>query len=207
MSELTDLLHNGLASYGPLVLGISLLFGALGTPVPTTLLVVAAGALSRYGTLDWRMAFVAGLTGAVLGDSISYGLGRFANGWVQRRFARSATWHTAHHQFERWGMLLIYLSRFLLIPLAIPANLIAGGSGYRFQRFLTYDVAGEVTWLVLFGGLGYAFGSQWPEVSEIISSSTSYLLVLLTAGVAGYVLVRYWRQKQFVTPKAYLVSQ
>ena len=47
MHNLTDLLLNGMTTYGPVVLGITLLLGALGTPLPTSLLVVAAGAFAH----------------------------------------------------------------------------------------------------------------------------------------------------------------
>ena len=92
MTGLSDLLLDGMTTYGTVVLGITLLLGALGTPVPTSLIVMAAGAFARQGVINGQVAFVAGLCGAITGDSISYGLGRFAQGWVQRRLGRSSTW-------------------------------------------------------------------------------------------------------------------
>jgi membrane-associated protein len=79
----------------------------------------------------------------------------------------------------------IYLTRFLITALAIPTNLIAGGSGIRFRRFITYDTIGEITWIVLYGGLGYWFGSNWEMVSDFISNFGGLLLglALLSGGV------------------------
>jgi membrane protein DedA with SNARE-associated domain len=196
MNNLTDLLLNGMTTYGPIVLGITLLLGALGTPVPTSLMVVAAGAFVRQGLIDGQTAFVMGLGGAVLGDSISYSLGHFSNGWIQQKFDHSTAWHTTQQKFEQYGELTIYLTRFLFIPLAVPANLIAGGSGYSFKRFLTYDTAGEITWLLLYGGLGYLFGTHWQDVVQIISDYSIYLTGIIIIGAATYFLVRYWRRGQ-----------
>ena len=191
---MTDLLLNGMATYGALTLGIALLLGALGTPVPTSLMVIAAGALARQGLIDWLSAFGAGLVGAVVGDSLGYMLGRSTNSWVQRRCGRSSAWQAAQDRFQRCGGWMIYLSRFLLIPLAIPANVIAGGSGYGWRRFLTCDIAGELTWLALYGGLGYAFGSQWELISNFISDFSGLLVGLVILGVGIYLLFRLFRR-------------
>ena len=81
--------------------------------------------------------------------------------------------------------LAIYLTRFLITALATPTNLIAGGSGIKFRRFVVYDALGELTWIALYGGLGYVFSSQWELVSEFINSFGGLVLglVLVAAGV------------------------
>ena len=134
----------------------------------------------------------------MLGDSISYGLGYFSNSWVQQRFGQTSAWHTTQQKFEQHGNLTVYLTRFVFIPLAVPANLIAGGSGYSFKRFLTYDTAGEITWLLLYGGLGYLFGSQWQTATQIITDYSIYLTGMVIVGAVVYFLTRYWRRTQVV---------
>lgn len=183
-------------TYGPPAFGLALLLGALGFPLPGTLFVLAAGAFGRQGIIDLASASGLGLIGAVLGDSTGYLVGRFAKGWVERRFGQSTVWQKAQQTFERRGSIAIYLTRFLLTPVAVPTNLIAGGSGYSFWRFLGYDVAGEFTWLVLYGGLGYIFGSQWEAINQFISDFSGLLIGLVLFGVGLYLLVRRRRQKR-----------
>ncbi len=189
--NLTDLLLNAMAAYGPAVLGSALLLGGVGVPVPGTLLVLAAGALARQGVIEWSVALLVGLLGVVLGDNISYALGYFAKAWVQRRSRQSgsAAWRRAQDRFERGGALAIYSTRFLLTPLAIPTNLVAGGSGYDFRRFFTFDVAGEVTWLLLYGGLGYAFASQWQLINRFLNEFSGWLVGGIVVGVGVYFLI------------------
>lgn len=196
--NLTDLFLTGMLTYGPLALGLALLLGAVGIPLPGTLFVLAAGAFVRQGVLDLFTASGLGLLGAVLGDSASYAIGYFAKGWVERRFGQSTAWQKARDTFERRGGLAIYLTRFLLTPLALPTNLIAGGSGYSFWRFLAYDVAGEFTWIVLYGGLGYAFGSQWELINQFISDFSGLLVGLVALGAGIYFLIRRQRRRQTV---------
>ena len=185
MSSLTDLLLTGVVAYGAPLFGIVLLLGQFGMPIPTTFLVMAAGAFSRQGELDWALTAGLGLLGAVMGDSMSYLLGRFASKWVYRRFGGSRLWQQAQVSFEKRGSLAIFLTRFLLTAIALPTNLIAGGSGYRYSRFLLYDIAGETTWILLYGGLGYLFGSQWELISEAMGDFGGFVLglAILATGI------------------------
>jgi membrane-associated protein len=188
--NLTDLFLNGLTTYGSMAFGLALLLGALGIPVPTTLLVVAAGALTRQGVIEWSAALGFGLLGVALGDSASYAIGRFAKDRIQRRFGQSSAWQTAQARFEQRGAQAVYLTRFLLTPLAIPTNLVAGSSGYIFRRFLTYDLAGELTWIALYGGLGYTFDSQWEVMTELVANYSSWLVGAVLVGIAVYFVNR-----------------
>ena len=47
-------------------------------PLPASMVLIAAGAFAQQGVLGAQAAAAAALAGAVLGDSGSYGLGRFA---------------------------------------------------------------------------------------------------------------------------------
>ena len=73
--------------------------------------------------------------------------------------------------------------------------MLAGGSGYSFRRFLLFDVLGEVTWLILFGTLGYWVGSQWEAATQFISDSSGLVagLMLLAGGI--YLAIRLLKRK------------
>ncbi len=201
LTDLNDLILTWVIIYGSPVLAVTLFLGALGLPAPGTLLVIAAGAFVRQGVLDIYTTPLLGLTGVVAGDTLSFGLGYFARAWIERRLAHVAAWQKAGALFNRRGGVAIYLTRWLLTPLAVPVNLIAGGSGYRVGKFLLYNISGELTWLGLYGGLGYAFGSQWELISDFISNFSG-LLVGVAALAAGFYLVWRWRKQ----PAALLTS-
>ncbi len=192
--SLTDFFLTGMITYGPAALALALLLGALGLPLPGTLFVVAAGAFIRQGVLEWATTTPLAFLGVILGDSCSYAIGRFARAWVQRRFGASPTWQKAQATFDRRGGTAIYLTRFLLTPLAIPTNLIAGSSAFPFHRFLFYVAVGEATWILLYGGLGYTFGSQWELISQFLTDFSGLLVGLLILGVGIYLLIRRWKR-------------
>jgi membrane protein DedA with SNARE-associated domain len=165
--------------------------------VPLPILALAAGAFARHGSLNWTVALLAALAGATLGDSLGYAVGRFAGEWAQRRFGKSPGWVRAEARFHRNGWLAIYITRFLLTPLAVPTNLIAGGSGFPFRRFLLLTLAGTLTFLLLFGGTGYAFGRQWRAVGEFVTNYWGWLVAATTVSIVIYLLVRrrYWNKR------------
>ncbi len=187
---MSDYLLTQIINYGAPLFGLALFLGALGVPVGASLLVIAAGAFSQQALLSWPSTALAGLIGAVLGDIISYGIGRFAKVGVEKRFEKSSAWKSAQAAFDQRGALAVYLTRFLITALAVPINLIAGGSGFGFWRFLVYDFTGEVTWIFLYGGLGYMFGSQWEMVGEFLSNFGWFLVGVVVLGAGVYSAMR-----------------
>jgi membrane protein DedA with SNARE-associated domain len=182
---MSDFLLTQVINYGSPLFALFLFLGALGVPIGASALVIAAGAFSQQGILTWHSTALLGLLGAVLGDALSFGIGYYAKDWVDARFGRSKTWRSARDTFDSRAGMAVYLTRFLITALAVPINLIAGGSGIRFRRFMTYDTLGEMTWIILYGGLGYWFGSNWEIVSDFISNFGGFVLgvVLLVAGI------------------------
>lgn len=180
-------------NYGSPLFALLLFLGALGVPVGASLLVIAAGAFSEQGILTWYSTAIFGFLGAVLGDALSFWIGYYAKNWVDAHFGKSSTWKSAQDTFDSRAGMAVYLTRFLITALAIPVNLIAGGSGIRFRRFMTFDALGEMTWILLYGGLGFWFGTQWEVVSDFISNFGGLLLglVILIGGI--WLGVRRWK--------------
>jgi membrane-associated protein len=195
---MAELFLTWMTIYGPLALGLALLLGPLGLPIPTGLVVMAAGASARQGLMDWSTAVILGLVATVVGDSLSYALGRFAGPWVERfaRGSRAAVWERALERFRQYGGLAVYVTRVLLTALDVPTNLVAGSSRYDFKRFLVWAVAGRVTWIALYGGLGYVAGSQWQVVSQVMSQYGAWLGVVVAVGIGLFVVIRRLRRNE-----------
>lgn len=198
-SDVSDLLLTYIVIYGAVVLAMVFLAAAVGVPLPSTLCVVAGGAFIQQGVLDLGSTIALGLAGVLVGDVLSYGMGRLLRRPIEKRYSQSVIWQRAEQYFARRGGIAIFLTRCVLTPIALPINLIAGSSGYRFVRFVAYDAAGELTWLLAYGALGYFFGSQWEYVSDLISNASGLLVGLLIAGVGAYALFR-WNRRPATTP-------
>ncbi len=198
MSEITsisDLAFAALITYGPIALGLTLLLGAAGAPLPGTLVLVAAGAFARQNFMDWRFAAGAGLVGVVLGDSIAYGIGRLGGVWAEKRLARMSAWQSATDQFARRGGWAIFLTRFLITPLGVAVSVISGIAAYPFGRFLLLDISGELLWISLYGGVGYALGSQWQVASQFVSDFSGLIVGVAVLAVGVVLAFRLLRRR------------
>ena len=192
VAPLVEQLLTWIAEYGLGALGLSVFLAAIGVPLPSTLFVIAAGAFVRQGVLHPVGTVICLLVSVVLGDVLSYGTGRFARTGIERRFGQRRAWVRAKGLlFERGGT-AIFLTRWLFTAFAAPINLAAGSGGYPFWRFMTVGLLGELTWIVSFGGLGYAFGSQWEAVASLAGNLGGLLvgIVFLLAGVCFLLGVR-----------------
>lgn len=190
MTEVTDFLLTGLLNYGALVLGGTLFLAALGVPLPATVLVVATGAFSGQGVLSLQAAAAVAVVAAVSGDVCSYLLGRFVGDRLTPRWKTSKAWQSADHQFARWGIWSVFLSRFLFTPIALPVNLLAGSTRFAWPYFMAAVVLGEVIWVLLYGGLGLLFADSWEALSQMASDMSGMLVGVLLLGAGIYALAR-----------------
>ncbi len=189
MNSLTELVLTNLAIYGvPILIFVSYI-GSLGIPFPITMVIVAAGAFSRTGLIDWRLAMLACLIGAALADNSEFLLGRLAQPWLKRRFGQKEIWQQAQSIINRQGGWAIMLTRFWLTPLAPAVNVIAG-SRYPYAQFLFFDVLGQFFWVLLYGGLGYLFAAQWTLVSKALSTFSGLSMALVFLAAVAYFLVQ-----------------
>lgn len=188
-----DLFLNGMTTYGSLVLGLAMLPGAVGVPMPVGALLVAAGAFARQGIMEWQTAFLFAWLGAMLSDALSYTMGRWTGPWARGRLNEryAAVWHRAEELFRKRGGWAVFATSWLIRGLAIPTNLVAGSSRYPFRRFVAWDAVGNPL-----AGLGYAFASQWQLISETISSHGGWLGLCTIVGIGIYLLLRRRRANQ-----------
>ena len=194
-TSISDFALAALITYGPLALALTLLLGAAGLPLPGSIVLLAAGAFARQGFIDWRYAWIAAVLGVVAGDSIAYAIGRMGGVWAEDRLARMSAWQKATDEFARRGGWAIFLTRFLITPLGVAVSLIAGISAYAWQRFVLVDLSGEFLWVTIYGGIGFALGSQWQVASQFISDFSGLILgvaLLITGIVLGVRFV--WRR-------------
>lgn len=196
--DLSTLVLGWIGAYGaPIVAGM-LFLGGVGVPFPGTLIIIATGAFIRQDLLNLYTPLLA-FVGTVAGDLILYGVGYFAGTWIETRFGNTPAWKNAKTYFQQRAGIAVFLTRWLLTSVAYPVTIIAGSSGYSFRKFAAMDALGELTWFALYGGLGYAFGSQWELISDFISNFSGFLLGALVLGAGVYLLARFSKKKAIAT--------
>ncbi|WP_446900770.1 VTT domain-containing protein [Burkholderia sp. YIM B11467] len=157
----------------------------IGTVVPAGAVMFAAGALIGAGALDgWTTIGVAAV-GAVIGDGISYELGRRYRGVIRNAWARFgyAAAYTRGEEFVlRHGMKSIVLARFLA-PVRAVVPVVVGCATLPRRSFYPVNVISALVWAPVHVAPGILFGAS-AALAAAISVRVAAILLVVAALVA-----------------------
>ena len=169
-------------SFGELFAFVSLLF-------PGTSLLIAAGALMSAGTLPYLPVSAGAVLGAVLGDSVSYWIGRRFGGGIARLWPLSRNPDLVPggiRFFGKHGGKSVFIGRFFG-PMRAVIPLAAGILQMPPDRFWIANIASAIVWAPMLLFVGDAVGNAG---EQLIGSANTALLVfggLTLFGIAGAV--------------------
>ena len=149
--------------------------------VPSETVLVALGALSAAtGTLNLALLIPVTALAAMLGDSLTFALGRCLGldrfAWM-RRPAISRTLRWAQHSLDRRAAVVLLTARF--IPFGrIAVNLAAGATGFSYRRFLALTSIAGVAWAGYNLAIGALFGA-WLGSSPLLAVFVSVVVAVL----------------------------
>jgi membrane-associated protein len=195
----SDQLLTWLLLYGYPLLFAVVLVGSLGAPIPNNILILAAGGLAAEGDLELPIVLAVVFGAAILGDLAVFAVcRRLGEHAVVRYGARVGLTRdrlaAARTRFGTWVGLSVFLTRWLLTPLALPAGVLAGIGRYSASAFVGCAVAGELLWTAGYVGVGYLFGESWSGILDTASDSAGLVAALGVAVLALGLLV-YLRAK------------
>lgn len=162
-------------------------------PIPSEVVLPLAGYFVEQGAFGAAAVLAASTAGSVFGALLLYEASRlggrpFADRFV--RFARldAAKLDEAERWFARRGPLVVLCGRCLpgvRSLVSLPAGLL------RMPRptYLALTLAGSLVWNAVLVGAGYALGTQWERVGEVVGPVAKPLLltvVLLAAAVLAW---------------------
>jgi membrane protein DedA with SNARE-associated domain len=169
---------------------------SLGIPLPGEIALVSAALLASRHTLDINPVAVgaAATTGAIIGDSIGYSIGRRFGMSLFERLGNRFPKHfgpghvaLAKRLFARWGVWAVFVGRFIAL-LRILAGPLAGGLKMRYPQFLAANASGGLLWaggttaVVYYAGLA---AERWLSRFSWIA-----LVVAVLVGVGMTLLLR-----------------
>jgi membrane-associated protein len=155
--------------------------------LPGDSLLITAGLLAANGTLNiwWLNALL--IVAAVVGDSVGYAIGRRLG---PRLFTRqkSLLFNPAHVErtrrfYDKYGAKTIVIARFVPIVRTF-APVLAGVGGMEYRRFIFYNVAGGVGWVVSMTWAGYLLRQSIPNIGSYIHIVVPVVIVLSCIPIA-----------------------
>lgn len=168
-------------------------------PIPSELILPLAGFYVERGDLEFVWAVVAATIGALAGALIIYALARFGGRPLLLRYGRilrlrEADLDRADHWFDTHGAWIVFGGR--LVPgarslVSIPAGL----SEMPLGRFILLTTLGSAIWNTALVGAGWALGRNYERVTNVIGPISTLVVLLLTAGVIGFLVWWYRRSR------------
>lgn len=156
--------------------------------LPGDSLLVTAGIFASIGELNLWTLNITLSSAAIIGDTVGYGIGAKAGPKIFTRedsllFNRKHL-ITTKDFYDRYGPFTIVIARFIPI-LRTFAPLVAGVGAMRYGRFVAYNVAGGIFWVLAMTMAGYFLGRSIPNIQEQIHLVIAIVIFLsLLPGVA-----------------------
>lgn len=162
--------------YGGYIVALATFLSCFALPIPSSLIMLTAGAFVASGDLSASSTAAMALGGAVLGDQAGYALGRRGAGLLRHLGPKAAVMiETARSLVDRHGGPAVFLSRWLFSPLGPYVNFVTGAARMPWVRFTIWDLLGEAVWVMLYLGMGYAFATQIEAAAEIAGNFSGVL--------------------------------
>lgn len=197
--NLLEYIEQLFAQYGYLVLLIGLPLDAIALPIPpgdTTL--TYTGYLAYKGILDLFPAAAAAYAGSIVGMTVTYWIGyKLGQPLIERYgkwiFLKPGHLEKTKRTYDKYGNKLLMFSYF--IPgIRQFIGYFTGIIRVPFRTFALYAYTGSALWIIVFVGIGYAFGNHWQLVLEWIEQSLRYIFFGLCA-LFVFLLVLKWRKR------------
>ena len=174
--------HAGLAYGTVFLVALCESLALVGLVVPGTVIMFAIGAIVATGSLDLKPVLVTAAAGAVVGDGISYWLGRRYREELLRRWPFSrypGMLKNGEAFFQRHGGKSVLFGRFVG-PVRPVIPLVAGMMGLRPSHFVIVNIVSAVGWAPAYILPGVFFGTSL-AVAGAVSTRLAVLLFLVLA--------------------------
>nr|WP_228532962.1 DedA family protein [Micromonospora sp. ANENR4] len=177
-----------------MLVGVVIGVESMGIPLPGEIVLVSAALLAATGVVGPEWVAAAAATGAILGDSIGYAVGRRGGRPLLERLGRRFPKHLgpahlarAELSFARHGVWAVFFGRFVAL-LRILAGPLAGALRVPYRRFLVANAAGGLVWA--FGTTYLLFYVGQAAEHWLKDISWAGLVLAVLAGVASTAWLR-----------------
>ncbi|NUN65286.1 DedA family protein [Pseudanabaena biceps] len=181
-----DLIQEWTQQYGYWLVFFGIMLENAGIPLPGETITLVGGFLSGNGELRYSLVLLCAVSGAILGDSAGYWLGRWGGLATLEKIGKlfrmpSNEIEIAREKFLGNADRAVFFGRFIAI-LRIFAGPMAGLTGMSYSRFLFFNSTGALIWGLITTGVAYFAGALIPLetlVSGVVRTSSLILGIVI----------------------------
>lgn len=169
-------------------------------PLPSSSLLAASGAFAAQGYFNLEYVLIASFLGNFCGDTTGYLLGRLYGEDTLRKFGFSHMFdskkYTQIQQYmSHFSYPIIYFSRFVT-GIGPAVNIISGITQLPYKKYFPIEVAGEISFVLVYGLTGYYLGSAWENNTGFFVEIAAALLIIgIFVGLGQHYTKKYIQKK------------
>lgn len=166
--------------------------GLIVTPfLPGDSLIFAIGAISQMGEgLNVYLITIILIIAAITGDMVNYTIGRIFGEKIlnskAKRIIKQEYIEKTQLFYEKHGGKTIILARFMPIVRTF-APFVAGIAKMNFIKFIMFNVAGGITWVLIFISAGYFFGRLEFVQKNFELVALAIIFISILPGIIAYI--------------------
>ncbi len=163
-------------------------------PIPTSIMMITAGAFVASEDLVLWQVYGGALAGAILGDQVGFHIGRWGGTQLIERLskspARKKVADRATKLVDKHGGVGVFFSTWLFAPLGPYVNFIAGSAKLGGVRFTIWATLGETIWVTIYVSFGYLFASNLTLASQYAGNTLGAIAAFALAGAMLFWIVK-----------------
>ena len=175
--------------------GISFL-AVLVLPLPASSVLVASGALASQGYFHITVVLITAFAAKVAGSTVGYFIARyFGESFFHkpglRHFVRSRLFRKLKMYILSFPRTIIFFTRFIA-EVGPATNILSGIMNVPKRVFIGTVLAGELTYVLMYGLTGYFLGAEWENNLTFIAKA---VMLMVSLGITINIIEWIWRRK------------
>jgi membrane protein DedA with SNARE-associated domain/rhodanese-related sulfurtransferase len=186
--------------HGYLLLFAFVLAEQSGLPIPSTPMLLAAGALAGLDRMSLASAWALAVFASLIGDSVWFVLGRWRGFSILNLFCRislepDTCVQKTQTTYGKRGVNWLLFAKFVpgLSTIAPP---MAGMFKVAPWKFLAMDMVGATLWSGAYLMVGWIFRDQLELAADYLARLGSGLIVVLIGSLGGYIAFKYMQRQR-----------
>jgi len=188
-------------TYGLWVVFVCVLLDQGGLPFPAYPPIIVTAAIATDLDKPLLPLILSATLAAIIADLVWYAAGKRFGAALLRQMCRlslspDSCVGLTRRIYARWGAPSLIVSKY--VPgFAAVATTLAGETGTSLRRFVFYDGIGAALWVGGAVALGVIFHTAVGALLLELESLGHYALLLLLAGIALFVALKWWQRYRF----------
>ncbi|WP_319483667.1 DedA family protein [uncultured Cohaesibacter sp.] len=185
-------------TYGLWVIFVTLALGAMAVPLPSSMLMIAAGSFASSGDIDLYTAMAAAYVGFLLGDQLAFNIAHLAGPSLMVRFRKSARVAPMVNRAERLlnkrGVLAVLIAHTVASPVGPWMNYLCGAARMKWLHFSLASLFGAACWVAAYGLVGYYFADRLADLAQLANDGMGFVAAFAFAAAAAWWLRISWKK-------------